>query len=84
MLLDTPDADGAAIFAETVPTGDPTFAGLLAGVPSRLAVFHVVEPAIKAQIQSDAYATNLAVIEDLAEVGAICSCVAAVRASAPR
>jgi glycine reductase len=82
VLLGTPDADGAAIFAETVTSGDPTFAGPLAGVPLGLPVFHVVEPSIKAQIPSDVYEKNLAMMEDLVDVDAICARLAAVRASA--
>lgn len=82
VLLGTPDADGAAIFAETVTVGDPTFAGPLAGVPLGLPVFHVVEPSIKMQIPGDVYEKNLAMIEDVVDVDAICARLTAVRASA--
>jgi hypothetical protein len=49
-----------------------------------LPVFQVVEPSINAQIPSDVHEKNLAVIEDLVDVDAICPRLAAVRASAPR
>jgi glycine/sarcosine/betaine reductase complex component A len=84
VLCGPPDADGAASFAGTVSAGELTFAGPLAGVPLGLAVFHVVEPAIKAQIPNDVYEKDPAVIEDVVDVDAICSRLAAVNASAPR
>jgi len=36
VVLGSPDAESAEIYAETVTLGDPTFAGPLAGVSSRL------------------------------------------------
>ena len=47
MVLGSPDANSAELYAETVTHGDPSWAGPLAGVPLGLPVYHVVEPWLK-------------------------------------
>jgi len=55
VVLGASDLEGALISAETVTTGDPGFAGPLAGVSLRLPVYHILEPEIKKAIPADAY-----------------------------
>ncbi len=63
VLLGTPDAESTQTLAQTVVTGDPSYAGPLAGVPLGLPVVHVFEPDVKAQIPSDVYETQVVVME---------------------
>jgi betaine reductase len=63
VLLGTPDAESTQTLARTVVTGDPTFAGPLAGVPLGLPVFHVFEPEIREQIPADVYESQVALME---------------------
>jgi betaine reductase len=46
VVLGNGNADGVEVFAETVTQGDPTYAGPLAGVALKIAVYHVLEPEV--------------------------------------
>lgn len=59
VVLGQPDADSAEITAETVHNGDPTWAGPLAGVSLGLPVFHILEEAIKTQVDPNTYETEV-------------------------
>ncbi len=59
MIIGTPDIEGAELVAETVTEGDPSYAGPLAGVSLGLPVYHVLEPAIRAEISEDLYKEHL-------------------------
>jgi betaine reductase len=63
VVLGASDLDGALISAETVTSGDPTFAGPLAGVSLRLPVYHILEPAIKQAVPEDIYEENVGIWE---------------------
>ena len=63
VLLGTPDTESTQTLAQTVVVGDPSYAGPLAGVPLGLPVFHVFEPEIKAQIETDVYEAQVALME---------------------
>lgn len=63
VLLGTPDAESTQTLAQTVVAGDPSFAGPLAGVPLGLPVFHVFEPAVKAQVPDEVYESQVALME---------------------
>ena len=52
-----------ALSAKTVTTGDPSYAGPLAGVSLRLAVFHILEEPVKKLIAPKTWQKNVAVIE---------------------
>lgn len=71
MVLGAPDADSAELYAETVISGDPSWAGPLAGVALGLPVFHIIEPEIKAQIEPTVYKEHLALMEIALDVGKI-------------
>ena len=63
VLLGSPDAESAEMFAETVTFGDPTFAGALAGVELKLPVYFIAEDPVKAQIPDDVYDTHVSLME---------------------
>ncbi len=63
VILGSPDADSADIYAETVTMGDPTYAGPLAGVALGLEVYHILEDEIKQAIPEDVYMEQVGVAE---------------------
>lgn len=71
VILGQPDPTSAALFAETVTRGDPTWAGPLAGVPLGLPVYHVLEPEIKESMDSDLYQEHVGLMELSADVDEI-------------
>jgi len=71
VVLGQPDPVSAALFAETVTRGDPTWAGPLAGVPLGLPVYHVLEPEIKESMDPDVYQEHVGLMELSADVDEI-------------
>ena len=63
VVLGAPDADSAELYAETVVNGDPSYAGPLGGVALGLAVYHVMEPEIKDQVDPDVYKEHLGLMD---------------------
>jgi glycine reductase len=63
VLLGSPDAESAELFAETVTLGDPTFAGALAGIALKLPVYFIAEEVVRAQIPADVYDTHVSLME---------------------
>lgn len=63
VIIGAPDADSAELYAETVTHGDPTWAGPLAGVSLELPVYHIMEPEILAQIDSEVRKEHLSLME---------------------
>ena len=63
VILGSPDANSAELYAETVTHGDPTWAGPLAGVPLGLPVYHIVEPEVKATVDPKVYEEQVGVME---------------------
>ena len=83
MLLGTPTPDASRLYALTVTAGDPSWAGALAGVALGLAVYHVTEPEVKAQIAPGDYEEHVALMEMAMDAAAIGEAVAAVRREGP-
>jgi|SRR5215211_2737804 len=79
-ILGSPDADSAAIFAETITLGDPTWAGPLAGVSLKLPVYHVTEPAIRAAVDPTVYADQIELMEIALDTASIHQAVEEIRA----
>jgi betaine reductase len=50
VLLGTPTEDASRLYAMIVTTGDPSWAGALAGLALDLPVYHVTEEAVRAEI----------------------------------
>jgi hypothetical protein len=79
VLLGQPDPNSSLLFAQTVTSGDPTWAGPLAGVSLGLPVYHILEPEIRAQIPDELYAEHVGLMEMVAEVEKIVDGVRAAR-----
>jgi betaine reductase len=79
VLLGTPDVESTRTLAETVMTGDPSFAGPLAGVPLGLPVVHILEPAIKAQVPPEVFEAQIALMELSLDAPGIAAALSTVR-----
>jgi glycine reductase len=79
VLLGSADPDGAGLYAETVTTGDPTFAGPLAGVSLGLPVYHVFDEAIKNEADPAAWEEQIAMMEMVLNTEKLVNSVARVR-----
>lgn len=82
VLLGAPDAESAELSAMTVTTGDPTYAGALAGVQLGLPVYHVLEDEFRAASDPDAYEQHIALMGDVLEADAIREAMDRARAQA--
>lgn len=71
VLLGQPDPSSSLLFAATVTSGDPTWAGPLAGVSLGLPVYHVLEPEFKALVPTDLYDEHVGLMEMVADVDEI-------------
>lgn len=79
VLIGASEAESAALAAETVTAGDPTFAGPLAGVPLGLKVYHAVEPEFKESVDADAYDDQIGMMEMVLDVDSIVEAVSEFR-----
>ncbi len=79
VVLGSPDAESAEIYAETVTKGDPTFAGPLAGVPLGLPVYHILEDRIKELVDSETYQQQVGMMEFVLNKGAITAAMEKIR-----
>ena len=77
VILGGAEAEASGLAAETVSTGDPTFAGPLAGVPLGLKAYHIFE--IKAEIDAAVYEEQISMMEMVLDVDAINKEVATYR-----
>lgn len=80
VLLGAPDPEAAEISAETVIAGDPAYAGALAGAQLGLDVYHVLDPAVQAEVPEDVWEEQIGVMVDVLDGEAL---VAAVRSMRP-
>ena len=78
-ILGSPDAESAEMFAETVSLGDPTYAGVLAGVSLKLPVYHATEPDFRAAVDAGVYAEQIEMMEMALDTEAIHQAVRSVR-----
>ena len=79
VVLGTADAEGAEIAAETVTVGDPTYAGVLAGVSLGLPVYHVFEDVIKAEMDPAVWEEQLGMMEMVIDTAKLAEAVKAMR-----
>ncbi len=63
VLLGTPNAESSRLYGLTVTEGDPSWAGILAGVRLDLPVFHIAEPEIKSQIDPEVFQDQVGLAE---------------------
>ena len=78
VVLGTPDRDSTEIVTQTVTTGDPSYAGPLAGIPLGLPVIHVLDELVAAQSDPATYSSEIGVMLDALETDVL---VAATRTS---
>jgi glycine/sarcosine/betaine reductase complex component A len=77
--LGPPTVDASRLYAMPVTTGHPSWVGALAGVAPGLAVYHVTEQALKAEIGSAGYDEHVAFMAMAMDVDAIGRAVRDVR-----
>lgn len=80
VLIGAPDPEAAEITAETVVAGDPAFAGALAGIQLGLAVYHILDEEIKAEVPEDVWEDQIGVMADVLEADALVAAVISMRA----
>jgi betaine reductase len=79
VLLGAPTPDSSQIQFETVTTGDPSYAGPLAGVELGLQAYHVFEAPVKAVIEPARYAELIETLEMGLEADEIVSKLSQIR-----
>ena len=79
VLIGAPDPEAAEITAETVVSGDPAFAGALAGTQLGLAVYHVLDDDVKAEVPDDVWEDQIGVMADVLEAEALVAAVVSMR-----
>jgi glycine/sarcosine/betaine reductase complex component A len=82
VILGSPSAESAEVYARTVTEGDPSWVGPLAGIALGLPVFHVLEPEVKEQFDPAVYDEQVSIMESVLEVDEIIEAVRSVRESA--
>ncbi len=71
VLLGGAEAEASGLAAETVLTGDPTFAGPLSGVALGLDVYHITEQEIKDEVNAEVYEEQCGMMEMVLDVDEI-------------
>jgi glycine reductase len=79
VLIGAPDPEAAEITAETVVSGDPAFAGALAGTQLGLSVYHVLDDEVKAEVPDDVWEDQIGVMGDVLEAEALVAAVVSMR-----
>jgi glycine reductase len=79
VLIGTPNPESSELVATTLTEGDPTWAGVLAGVRLELPVFHITEEDIKALIPPEVYASQVGLAEVALDTRAIAEALRKVR-----
>ena len=77
VVLGGAEAEASGLAAETVSTGDPTFAGPLSGVSLGLRAYHMFE--LKDEVDSAVYDEQIGMMEMVLDVDAIISEVTTYR-----
>jgi hypothetical protein len=75
VLLGAPDPEAAEISAETVILGDPAYAGALAGAQLGLAVYHVLDDDVKAEVPDDIWEEQIGLMADVLDAEALAAAV---------
>ncbi len=79
VLLGTPNAESSKLYGLTVTEGDPSWAGVLAGVRLALPVYHIAEPEIKSQVEPGVYQDQVGLAEMVLETDEIIETMQQVR-----
>ena len=73
--------EGLRLAVETLTTGDPSWAGPLAGVSLGLPVYHILEEKVRDQVPEEVYAEKLLMMEMVLDLPQIESNLASMRAA---
>lgn len=79
VVLGGAEAEASGLACETVTSGDPTFAGPLAGVQLGLSCYHMVESEIKSLVDPEVYDEQIGMMEMVLEVDEIVEEVSSYR-----
>ena len=79
VLLGAAEAEASGLAAETVTIGDPTYAGVLAGVELGLTVYHVLEEEFKSAVNPELFEEQIGMMEMVLDVPAITEEMVTVR-----
>ena len=71
VFLGATQPESVAVSAQTVTTGDPSYAGPLAGVSLGLPVFHILEETVKNQVAADTWHKNVSIVAMIADNSAL-------------
>ncbi len=77
VVLGGGEAEASALAAETVTSGDPTYAGPLAGVPLGLKAYHIFE--LKDEVDAEVYDEQISMMEMVLDMDTIIEAVSALR-----
>ncbi len=80
VLIGAPDPEAAEISAETVVSGDPAYAGALAGAQLGLDVYHVLDDDVKADVPAEVWEEQIGLMADVLEADALTQAVRSMRA----
>jgi betaine reductase len=80
VLLGAPDPEAAEIAAETVVSGDPAYAGALAGAQLGLDVYHVLDEEVRSLVPDDVWETQIGLMADVLDAEALSAAVRSMRA----
>lgn len=83
VLIGTPNPESSELVATTLTEGDPTWAGVLAGVRLGLPVFHITEEPIKDLVPAEVYEAQVGLADLALDTAAIGDAVRQVRARLP-
>jgi glycine reductase len=79
VILGSPTAESAEIYARTVTEGDPSWVGPLAGIALKLPVYHILEPEIKSQFDQEIYNEQVGIMESVLDTEDLIEAVNKVR-----
>lgn len=79
VLLGAAEGEASGLAAETVTNGDPTYAGPLTGVQLGLTVYHVCEPEVRQEFDSEVYDEQVGIMEMVLDVDDIIRETSAIR-----
>ncbi len=79
ILLGAAEAEASGLAAETVTIGDPTYAGVLAGVELGLTVYHVLEEEFKNSVNAEIFDEQIGMMEMVLDVPSIVEEMTSVR-----
>ncbi len=79
VLLGAPDPEAAEIAAETVTTGDPAYAGALAGAQLGLDVYHMLDEAVRAEVPEEVWEDQIGLMAEVLDAAALAAAVRSMR-----